>query len=148
MPVLYHPVCLVDDEEFELPNARRKLLILSLAYLQSSSQRTHRLDQIPQSPRRSHKDVTSALNDALLLLRAQASDHTPDADPRRALLLLVLCRVLDEFVQVLNDLQSKLTRRTQNETGQGTTRGTGQRRSQQIREDRQRVCESLTGALH
>ena len=122
MPVLNHSVRLVDDEEFELPDARRKLLILSLAYFQSCSRRTHRLDQVPQSSRRSNKDVTSPLNDALLLLRTQASDHTPDADPRRTFLLLVLRRVLDEPVQVLNDLQSKLTRRTQNETGQGTAR--------------------------
>ena len=92
----------------------------------------HRLDQVPQSSRRCHQNIATPVHDSLLLLRTQSSDNTADTDSRGSLLLFILRSVLDKLVQVVDDLQSQLSRWTQDQSRQRTTGGTGQWRSQEV----------------
>lgn len=48
---------------------------------------THRPDEIPKTARGGNKDVTSPLDNSLLLLSTQTSNYTADTDPRWPFLL-------------------------------------------------------------
>ena len=75
-------------------------------------QQTYAFDEVPQSSRRRNEYVTTPLYDSPLLLRAQTADNAPYADPWRSRWGCIRIESLGDSLQVVDDLQSKLTSRT------------------------------------